>query len=131
MESNITYIFAFGILMIRSSKNLIEVYFIFKLDDYFQTFDRLYWYKIISTSITTTKYLSFFVARKKDSKNRNSGNGGANVNSTNNNCKTRRNSQNGGSPDEVESTVDRVFIWDLDETIVLFNSLLTGSFAHK
>ena len=61
----------------------------------------------------------------------NTGNGGANVNSTNNNCKTRRNSQNGGSPDEVESTVDRVFIWDLDETIVLFNSLLTGSFAHK
>ena len=84
-----------------------------------------------SLSITTTTYLSFFVARKKDSKNRNSGNGGANVNSTNNNCKTRRNSQNGGSPDEVESTVDRVFIWDLDETIVLFNSLLTGSFAHK
>ena len=127
MESNITYIFAFGILMIRSSKNLIEVYFIFKLDDYFQTFDL----KTFSISITTTTYLPFFVARKKDSKNRNSGNGGANVNSTNNNCKTRRNSQNGGSPDEVESTVDRVFIWDLDETIVLFNSLLTGSFAHK
>ena len=69
-------------------------------------------------------------ARKKDSKNRNSGNGGT-INAGNNNCKTRRNSQNGGSPDEVESTVDRVFIWDLDETIILFNSLLTGSFAHK
>ena len=86
---------------------------------------------IFCLTITTIAYISFFVARKKDSKNRNSGNGGANVNSTNNNCKTRRNSQNGGSPDEVESTVDRVFIWDLDETIVLFNSLLTGSFAHK
>ena len=69
-------------------------------------------------------------ARKKDSKNRNSGNGGT-INAGNNNSKIRRNSQNGGSPDEIESTVDRVFIWDLDETIILFNSLLTGAFAHK
>ena len=27
--------------------------------------------------------------------------------------------------------VDRVFIWDLDETIILFHSLLTGTFATK
>ena len=42
--------------------------------------------------------------------------------------KTRRNSQ---SPEDPESHVDRVFIWDLDETIILFHSLLTGSFAGK
>ena len=39
----------------------------------------------------------------------------------------RRNSQ---SPD-LESHVDRVFIWDLDETLILFHTLLTGSFASK
>lgn len=39
----------------------------------------------------------------------------------------RRNSH---SPDP-ESHVDRVFVWDLDETIILFHSLLTGSFAAK
>ncbi|CAG0912643.1 unnamed protein product [Notodromas monacha] len=39
------------------------------------------------------------------------------------------------SPDDAtESTVDRVFLWDLDETIIVFHSLLTGTFAachHK
>lgn len=39
----------------------------------------------------------------------------------------RRNSQ---SPDP-ENQVDRVFIWDLDETLILFNSLLTGSYANR
>jgi len=38
--------------------------------------------------------------------------------------------RNSGSPD-LETQVDRVFIWDLDETIILFNSLLTGTFATK
>jgi len=38
--------------------------------------------------------------------------------------------RNSGSPD-IETQVDRVFIWDLDETIILFHSLLTGSFATK
>ena len=31
----------------------------------------------------------------------------------------------------VSYQVDRVFIWDLDETIILFHSLLTGTFANK
>ena len=53
------------------------------------------------------------------------------MNAVNNNGKTRRNSQNGGNLDDIESTVDRVFIWDLDETIILFHSLLTGTFATK
>lgn len=35
------------------------------------------------------------------------------------------------SPTSPESTTDRVFIWDLDETIILFHSLLTGSYAAK
>ena len=36
------------------------------------------------------------------------------------------------SPEEPspESNVDRVFLWDLDETIIVFHSLLTGSFAE-
>jgi len=41
--------------------------------------------------------------------------------------------RNSGSP-EIETQflkVDRVFIWDLDETIILFHSLLTGTFATK
>lgn len=35
------------------------------------------------------------------------------------------------SPTTPESTTERVFIWDLDETIIIFHSLLTGSFATK
>ena len=79
------------------------------------------------------KHVLSILARKKESKNRNSGGSGGNANNAgNNNCKLRSNSQNGGgSPEEAESTVDRVFIWDLDETIILFNSLLTGSFASR
>lgn len=29
-----------------------------------------------------------------------------------------------------ESGLDRVFVWDLDETIILFHSLITGHFAQ-
>lgn len=35
------------------------------------------------------------------------------------------------SPSAPESSTDRVFIWDLDETIIIFHSLLTGSYATK
>lgn len=35
------------------------------------------------------------------------------------------------SPTSPESTTDRVFIWDLDETIIIFHSLLTGGYATK
>ncbi|XP_044746150.1 eyes absent homolog 2 isoform X3 [Coccinella septempunctata] len=35
------------------------------------------------------------------------------------------------SPTTPESTTDRVFIWDLDETIIIFHSLLTGGYATK
>ncbi|MGH0151711.1 UNVERIFIED_CONTAM: hypothetical protein FKN15_020703 [Acipenser sinensis] len=31
----------------------------------------------------------------------------------------------------AESDLERVFLWDLDETIIVFHSLLTGSFAQK
>lgn len=30
-----------------------------------------------------------------------------------------------------DSTLERVFVWDLDETIIIFHSLLTGSFATR
>ncbi|XP_057341419.1 eyes absent homolog 4 isoform X2 [Microplitis mediator] len=36
-----------------------------------------------------------------------------------------------GSADTTEGGTDRIFIWDLDETIVVFHSLLTGQFATK
>ncbi|XP_011314552.1 eyes absent homolog 4 [Fopius arisanus] len=50
-------------------------------------------------------------------------------------CKRgRRQSGSGnsiGSADTTEAGPDRIFIWDLDETIVVFHSLLTGQFAAK
>ncbi|XP_044577134.1 eyes absent homolog 4 isoform X2 [Cotesia glomerata] len=50
-------------------------------------------------------------------------------------CKRgRRQSGSGnsiGSADTTEGGTDRIFIWDLDETIVVFHSLLTGQFATK
>ncbi|XP_012273894.1 eyes absent homolog 4 isoform X2 [Orussus abietinus] len=36
-----------------------------------------------------------------------------------------------GSTDTAEAGLDRIFIWDLDETIVVFHSLMTGHFAAK
>nr|XP_023659686.1 eyes absent homolog 3-like [Paramormyrops kingsleyae] len=39
-----------------------------------------------------------------------------------------RKSENSHSTD---SDLERVFLWDLDETIIIFHSLLTGSFAQK
>jgi hypothetical protein len=30
-----------------------------------------------------------------------------------------------------ESDIERVFVWDLDETIIIFHSLLTSSYAHR
>lgn len=35
------------------------------------------------------------------------------------------------SPTTPESSTERVFIWDLDETIIIFHSLLTGTYASK
>ncbi|KAL2080467.1 hypothetical protein ACEWY4_024260 [Coilia grayii] len=31
----------------------------------------------------------------------------------------------------IDSDLERVFLWDLDETIIIFHSLLTGTFAQK
>ena len=33
--------------------------------------------------------------------------------------------------DCAENEVERVFIWDLDETIIIFHSLLTSSYAQN
>ena len=41
------------------------------------------------------------------------------------------NRQSSSSPDPQEESVSRVFIWDLDDTIILYNSLLTGQYAQK
>ncbi|XP_023234776.1 eyes absent homolog 2-like isoform X3 [Centruroides sculpturatus] len=38
--------------------------------------------------------------------------------------------QNNPSPDP-ENKLERVFIWDLDETIIVFHSLLTGTYANR
>ncbi|KAG8195928.1 hypothetical protein JTE90_001162 [Oedothorax gibbosus] len=37
---------------------------------------------------------------------------------------------NNPSPDP-ENNLERVFVWDLDETIIIFHSLLTGSYANR
>ncbi|XP_066990956.1 eyes absent homolog 2 [Anabrus simplex] len=39
--------------------------------------------------------------------------------------------QNNPSPSNPESSLERVFIWDLDETIIIFHSMLTGSYATR
>ena len=42
--------------------------------------------------------------------------------------------QGGRRPDPSpgpESDLERVFVWDLDETIIIFHSLLTGSYAQR
>lgn len=39
--------------------------------------------------------------------------------------------QNNPSPSNPESSLERVFIWDLDETIIIFHSLLTGTYASR
>ncbi|CAB4012208.1 eyes absent homolog 2-like isoform X1 [Paramuricea clavata] len=41
-----------------------------------------------------------------------------------------RRSTSGPGP-EIDHNIERIFIWDLDETIILFHSLLTGSYAGK
>ena len=33
-------------------------------------------------------------------------------------------------PAPMVDTVDRVFVWDLDETIIIFQSLLNGTYAQ-
>ncbi|NWT60987.1 EYA3 protein, partial [Erythrocercus mccallii] len=35
------------------------------------------------------------------------------------------------TPSSQHSELERVFLWDLDETIIIFHSLLTGSYAQK
>ena len=44
--------------------------------------------------------------------------------------RNRNRRQPNPSPDP-ESNLDRVFIWDLDETIIIFHSLLTGNYATR
>ncbi|XP_063218409.1 eyes absent homolog 2 [Bacillus rossius redtenbacheri] len=39
--------------------------------------------------------------------------------------------QNNPSPSNPESNLERVFVWDLDETIIIFHTLLTGTYASK
>ncbi|KAG8222091.1 hypothetical protein J437_LFUL000854 [Ladona fulva] len=43
----------------------------------------------------------------------------------------RRAGQNNPASPNPEYNLERVFIWDLDETIIIFHSLLTGSYATK
>ncbi|XP_059055662.1 eyes absent homolog 2 isoform X2 [Achroia grisella] len=43
----------------------------------------------------------------------------------------RRNTSSSPAQHVPEPSTDRVFIWDLDETIIIFHSLLTGTYATK
>lgn len=43
----------------------------------------------------------------------------------------RRNTSSSPAQHVPEPSTERVFIWDLDETIIIFHSLLTGTYATK
>lgn len=40
-------------------------------------------------------------------------------------------SDTGNSSAENVKPPERVFVWDLDETIIIFHSLLTGTYGNK
>ena len=42
--------------------------------------------------------------------------------------KSKKNRQDG---DSGENEIERVFIWDLDETIIVFHSLITNAYAQR
>lgn len=44
---------------------------------------------------------------------------------------TRSTCSDPGQPDGSKPSPDRVFVWDLDETIIIFHSLLTGIYANR
>lgn len=44
---------------------------------------------------------------------------------------TRSTCSDPGQPDGMKPSPDRVFVWDLDETIIIFHSLLTGIYANR
>ncbi|XP_036374547.1 eyes absent homolog 1-like [Megalops cyprinoides] len=52
------------------------------------------------------------------------------VRSTDTKARGRGRRNNDPSP-SLDSDLERVFIWDLDETIIIFHSLLTGSYANR
>ncbi|XP_051527820.1 eyes absent homolog 3 isoform X2 [Myxocyprinus asiaticus] len=45
--------------------------------------------------------------------------------------KTKGKAKKSDSSQSTDNDLERVFLWDLDETIIIFHSLLTGSFAQK
>ena len=84
----------------------------------------------------------FFAAPRKPSKSKSSSNGqrldsgktAGSVTSAGGSLQhspTNRQSSSSPDPNSQEDCVNRVFVWDLDETIILFNSLLIGSYAQK
>ncbi len=44
--------------------------------------------------------------------------------------RNRNKTQQQLSPDP-DNSIERIFIWDLDETIILLQSLITGSYAQR
>ncbi|XP_053547325.1 eyes absent homolog 2 isoform X1 [Bombina bombina] len=42
-----------------------------------------------------------------------------------------RSKRNNDPSPSVDNEIERVFVWDLDETIIIFHSLLTGTFATR
>ncbi|XP_053346004.1 eyes absent homolog 3 isoform X2 [Clarias gariepinus] len=45
--------------------------------------------------------------------------------------KAKAKAKKSDSGQSTDSDLERIFLWDLDETIIIFHSLLTGSFAQK
>lgn len=44
---------------------------------------------------------------------------------------TRSTCSDSGQTDGLKAAPERVFVWDLDETIIIFNSLITGLYANR
>ncbi|XP_039595180.1 eyes absent homolog 3 isoform X3 [Polypterus senegalus] len=45
--------------------------------------------------------------------------------------KTKGKAKKGDNSKSADNDLERVFLWDLDETIIVFHSLLTGNYAEK
>ncbi|XP_070194885.1 eyes absent homolog 1-like [Littorina saxatilis] len=88
-------------------------------------------YQLIDSPTTTTaepNYSGMASPSPPLKENGNPANPGPTVSGRGSRNRTSKRPQPSPGP---ESDLERVFVWDLDETIIIFHSLLTGSFAQR
>lgn len=96
---------------------------------------------VINKQIYYNNIFFFYLASKtnkgnKRTKQSNNNNNNNNINNNNNNLHTSSSTTSLINPTSPLSTLEntdmeRIFIWDLDETIIIFHSLLTSAYAQK